>query len=673
MTGPLRCTGRREGAKASDRQEGGGGGADAGKSNVDSKRTEKGSGKSNQKSVSGKRNFENEGSSSSEAEESSQSDASVHFSSSDLSQSLDSSSESSDNGGESSSSSQEDVGKKKRRGGDTISSPSRSSRHSRGEEAKRATRYVRQLALALKIDLAWAREVYDQCVSEGTTSYDGLLRRFYRNECERAKGTQKETAKPLTTLGRTGVRGAVGGGDINMTLPTFQLPEWGSGQPPNGGVHFSTLQKMLESYEKYDKQTNFTTQVTFKSMVADKLKPNFESKCKLPTTVWLPPVESDWMEVANGRPEKGGWSDLRFLRRIRKKLQPAGRTNYEIMFEKSKLRHKGNDQQLTVALDLWGTNWLAQEREAEDQGKALPAQKMKLYFKKAVESVPRFRRWLDGRKFVSCKDWYGVLCRKLHKSLGMTAEAAYDRELEGGVDADHGRGGNRNYGSDRAGDAGWRGGRGGGSPGRGDRGGRGGGAHRGGYGGRGSSGTTDTERSGNFRKFSEDGAGARGNAHTAGGTITPHSGGVEPMTTDGSRGGTSSRGGFKARRGGERKGSSDGAASPRAPRQPVNNVSEEAVSKLVKGARWHDSTMESCRCRDPDCGTRQDCPFCQGCGLHGHDRPYCYKAGEPRFNPTGYWCINRPNEKPIEGLGAQRERGSNVATARGNMMDASNK
>ena len=142
------------------------------------------------------------------------------------------------------------------------------------------------------------------------------------------------------------------------------------------------------------------------------------------------------------------------------------------------------------------------------------------------------------------------------------------------------------------------------------------------------------------------------------------------MTTDGNRAGISARGVFRSRGGGDRRASLDGPVSPKASRA-VNSTSEESVSKLVKGARWHDSTMASLRCRDPDCGTRQDCPFCQGCALHGHDRQNCYKSGEPRFNPTGYWCINRPNENPIEGLGSQRERGSSVATARGNMMDAS--
>ena len=133
----------------------------------------------------------------------------------------------------------------------------------------------------------------------------------------------------------------------------------------------TTLQKMLQNYERYDKQTNYATQVTFKSMINDRLKPNFESKCKLPETVWLPPREEDWREVAKGKAEKGGWSDLRFLRRLRRVLQPKGRTNYEIAFEQMTLKHRGNDEQLVVNLDLWGTNWLAKEREAEEQGKAL--------------------------------------------------------------------------------------------------------------------------------------------------------------------------------------------------------------------------------------------------------------------------------------------------------------
>ena len=621
-----------------------------------------------------------EGSSSEEAEEGDEGDDET--STSDDFQS--DSSEGGNDGSESDSeSSGEDVGGKRNGFASKSASSScgntRNSERSGGGKAderagddRRASRYMRQMRLELDIDAAWAREVYTAVQSGGKVTYAALLQQFYEQEVQQAKGTQRETARPLQTAGTPGPQRD--GGEINVTMPTTVLPDWGQGQPPNGGVHFSTLQKMLEVYEKYDKQTNYKTQVTFKSMVLDKLKPNIESRCGLPSSVWLPPRGEDWLEVSKGRKEKGGWSDLRFLRKVQRVLQPVGRTNYEIAFERMKLRHKGTDEQLAVALDQWGTNWLAKEREADRQAKSLPAQKMKSYFKKAVSAVPRFTRWLEGRRFVSCQEWYGVLSRKLHSSLGKAAEAAHDRELEGG---DSGQGGGGGSGG------GWRGGRGGGPAGRvgstaggnyggGDRGGRVGGTFRGGRGGRGGGGMTrggggfSGQETGEF----SDGREARGNAMQARGTgVDPHSGGVEPMTYQrgsGDRGRGSPRGG---RGGGGAQGRSSDASSPRAARQPVNPIAEESKEKLPKGARWHDSKMANCKCRDADCGTRQDVPYCQGCNMHGHDRPYCYKSGEPRFNPTGYWCVNRPNEHAIEGLG---QRGSAVphASSRSNAMDA---
>jgi hypothetical protein len=561
---------------------------------------------------------------------------------------------SSDSDGSNSSDSEEeraivrDAKKRDARGG---AIPSRRVSHS--SEAKRASRYARQLELALNIDACWARELYEECATQGTTSYDGLLRYFYRHEVQHAKGTHRETAR---ALGGEQQRSSSVSGEISVNMPTFQLPEWGPGQPPNGGVHFSTLQKMLEAYEKYDKQTNFKTQVTFKSMVRDMLKPNFESKCKLPETVWLPPREDDWMRVAEGKPERGGWSDMRFLRRVRRVLRPKGRTNYEIAFEEMTLRHRGNEEQLAVNLDLWGTKWLAKEREATDEGKALPALKMKSYFKKAVAGVPRFRRWLEGRTFVSCKDWYGVLCRKLHRTLGQHAEAAYDKEREG----EH-----REHGGYSRGGGVYRGGYGGSGSGVA----RGGGAYRGGRGGGATEATTGTTRSSRWgEKFdgknSDADSRARLNAHTVGVGISPHSGGMETMHSESPaqrhgdvRGGRGVLRGIRRVTGGTNR--------------QVNSTAEETKEKLPKGPRWHDSKMASLRCRDPDCGTRQDVPFCQGCGLHGHDRPFCYKAGEPLFNPSGYWCINRPNENPIDGLGKRREGSAPIAMSRSNMLDAS--
>jgi hypothetical protein len=67
--------------------------------------------------------------------------------------------------------------------------------------------------------------------------------------------------------------------------PTFTLPDWCSGQPPIGGLHFSTLKDMLAAYEKFERQTNYQTSVTFKSMIKTTLRPSFESKCKLPRAV----------------------------------------------------------------------------------------------------------------------------------------------------------------------------------------------------------------------------------------------------------------------------------------------------------------------------------------------------------------------------------------------------
>jgi hypothetical protein len=352
----------------------------------------------NRKSVSknaSRKSGGNESSSESESSDNSSSEESDSSSDGSLSESLSSEFSS---GSEGSDSSDSGGGRSVRRAAkkrDSRGLETPSQRVSRTGEAKRASRYVRQLELALGIDASWAREIYEECAAQGTTSYDGLLRYFYRHEVQHAKGTQRETTRALSGEQQ---RSPAAGGEFNVSMPTFQLPEWGSGQPPNGGVHFSTLQKMLEAYEKYDKQTNFKTQVTFKSMVNHLLKPNFESKCKLPETVWLPPREDDWMRIAEGKPERGGWSDMRFLKRVRRVLRPKGRTNYEIAFEALTLRHKGNDEQLTVSLDLWGTKWLAKEREAADEGKALPALKMKSYFKKAVAGVPRFGDgWKGGR------------------------------------------------------------------------------------------------------------------------------------------------------------------------------------------------------------------------------------------------------------------------------------
>jgi hypothetical protein len=138
-----------------------------------------------------------------------------------------------------------------------------------------------------------------------------------------------------------------------------------------------------------------------------------------------------------------------------------------------------------------------------------------------------------------------------------------------------------------------------------------------------------------------------------------HSGGAEPMVY--SPGQARGRGGFRGGRGG---------GEARSPRKPVNDPSEDTAERLSKGVRWHNSAKAGSQCRDPDCGTRQDVPFCQGCGMHGHDRPFCFKCREAAYNATGYWDKNRPNQPAIQGLKGIRREDATAATARGNIMDA---
>ena len=82
-------------------------------------------------------------------------------------------------------------------------------------------------------------------------------------------------------------------------------------------------------------------------------------------------------------------------------------------------------------------------------------------------------------------------------------------------------------------------------------------------------------------------------------------------------------------------------------RQPINDPRNEEPHALTKGKWWHDSTQASLCCRSSDCGTKQEVPFCQGCGQHHHGREWCYKKNEDGFNATGYWSENRKGRAPL--------------------------
>ena len=560
------------------------------------------------------------------------------------------------------------------------------------------TRYLRNLGKVLLIDDAQAQAVYEATRATiprmSQPSWGSLLHTFYQQEVDKAKGTQEDHARSLE-LGAPAPPGP-------SPSPTFSLPDWSSGQPPQGGLHFSTLNVMLEAYEKFERQTNYQTSVTFKSMIKAGLRPSFESKCGLPRTVWKNPKATDAVRVRDGLKEEGGWSDLRFLAAVRRTLAPIGRTSYEIAFEKLKLYHRGTDSQLAVTLSIWGEKWLAKEREAEEQAKTLPFAKMKILFKSAVSSVPKFKRWLEGKTFISSSDWFQYLSRKLHRSLSKSQEEEHDNRdtrQDRGWDSRGGtepwRGGSSRGGGDARGDNGTS--RGGGPAGESYRPQRGASqSYRGHSGGSRVDPGQDAQGLSSYRFSAPPGranhmSGGRGyddcthddwrheqeqgfdehhheehydedgyeNGRFNGMSAHGHSGGAEPMVY--SPGQARGRGGFRGGRGG---------GEARSPRKPVNDPSEDTAERLSKGVRWHDSAKAGSQCRDPDCGTRQDVPFCQGCGMHGHDRPFCFKCREAAYNATGYWDKNRPNQPAIQGLKGIRREDATAATARGNIMDA---
>jgi hypothetical protein len=629
-------------------------------------------------------------------------DSSLHRNGANPSSSSEFSSESSLSDGSESNSDSSDNGANAKRRKQASGSFLSLDRSRKAPADRHESRYLRNLVKLLLIDESEAKEVYAQTQAKvqswnRSVTMFALVETFYLREVRGAKGTQAEHARSLDD----------GDKPPGGPSPTFTLPDWSSGQPPIGGLHFSTLKDMLAAYEKFERQTNYQTSVTFKSMIKTTLRPSFESKCKLPRTVWKNPIASDASRVMEGKPEEGGWSDMRFLAAVRRALAPIGRTVYEIAFEKLKLFHRGTDTQLEVTLSIWGEKWLAKEREAEEQNKTLPVPKMKILFKNAVSSVAKFKRWLEGRAFISSSDWFEVLSRKLHKSLGKTQEDEHDnRDYRHDSNYDGGsRGTWRGRGYEMRGGGETRGGasRGGGDAPRGSSHPYRGGSSSGHDGSRRDSGRDaqglssyqfsappgrtnhisgsneweeqsewhegehhgswhdETQGDSGWGNGSEDGSG-RFNAAGAHG----HSGGAEPMTYSPAQ--NRGRGGFRGGRGG---------GEARSPRKPVNDPSEDTVERLKKGVRWHDSTKANCQCRDPGCGTRQDVPYCQGCGMHGHDRMFCFKSREAQYNSTGYWDANRPNQPPIQGLrgirsssGDQGYSAGQAATSRGNMMDA---
>ena len=434
------------------------------------------------------------------------------------------------------------------------------------------------------------------------------------------KAVEQETSKIRSAAGTL----------HSMVLPSLILPDWDVGKAPEGGFTYPTFRRIYALFQKYQRQTNFATTVTLKSLVTADLRPTIEARCGL--------GKNAWKEVA-----EGGLDDAAFIQRVQETLKPVRATEFEVLFEGMKLKHPGNETDILATVEEWGEKWLSTEREAEEQGITLHAGRMKELFKKAVAPISRVSRLILGESFKSTAEWYTLIIRELRLRQSYAAEA----------DRDGRKRGESFYG---------------GSP----RGGGGRGMGRGRFFGSGHNGQNSGTDS-----HGESGAGAQHNNH---------SGGTEPMTYQPPGRGrgrgdwpTRGRGGGQwAGRGGRGsgqetangRGDSKGAgvnAGQWGNRQPINDPSNESTSALPKGKWWHDSSQTNLCCRSADCGSKQEIPFCQGCGQHHHGREWCYKKNDEGFNVAGYWSENRKGRAPLM---SRDGRAWGAPPARSNHMEA---
>jgi len=470
---------------------------------------------------------------------------------------------------------------------------------------------VRQLQRTIGCDDTEARlllmDKRARADSGGSPDVAKAVKLFYEGRNNEGKGGKANpgAVEPEITRLRTAA-----GTLHSMVLPSLTLPDWDVGKAPEGGFTYPTFRRIYALFQKYQRQTNFATTVTLKSLVTAQLRPTIEARCGF--------TQSAWRELSNG-----GMDDAEFIRKVQDTLKPVRAMEFEVLFEGMKLKHPGNETDILATVEEWGEKWLSTEREAEEQGIHLQAGKMKELFKKAVAPISRVSRLILGEPYKSTAEWYTLIIRELRLRQSYAAEADRDgRRRES-----------------------W-----GGSP-------RGGG--RGGVG----RGRFFNSRPADFDSPREEAQPAQYNNH---------SGGTEPMTYQPpgrgrGRGDSSMRGrggGQWADRSQGGRGYNQGAATDATSgrgdqrgaghnaglfgnRQPINDPGHEAPNVLMRGKWWHDSSQTNLCCRSPDCGSKQEVPFCQGCGQHHHGREWCYKKNDDGFNATGYWSENRKGREPL--------------------------
>jgi len=476
-----------------------------------------------------------------------------------------------------------------------------------------------------------------------------------------AHSSEGRQVQPASAVTMTRAAAATGGGPAMVVAPVTEVPSWDIGVPPQGGCYQSTFKRVLTAFDQYVMQTGGMSTVTFKSLVRPDLRPTLEAKCDLPATCWNPVLTA---QQELGMNMKSGMTDEEIIAKCKQHLKPPRVEDHELKFKGLRLRHNGPDATLLPTFQEWAEKWLAMERDCEKQDVHIDKGRMKELFKRAVQFVPRINDIIQGRQFFNCKDWYQLIEWELQmqSSYDKQRDMSMQRHQKGVSEDPHK---NKHEGHSH---------------------------HSGHYrGGRGGSFSRHSAGEGAGRAGHHTAPAGRGGAHS-GGAAAPangyqrpnggatfnhmgHSGGTEPMhyqaNSGRGRGAGNSRGGrgrgqqpnFPTKWGrgdatGERK-----AATGFGERPPLQDPSIE--QQLQKGPYWHDSTCTALGCRDAECGSSGHSTFCQGCGWHGHSRPWCYKAGEEGFNATGYWSVNRRGQAPLPG-----KNGNFRGTARANMMDA---
>jgi hypothetical protein len=471
---------------------------------------------------------------------------------------------------------------------------------------------VRQVRRAIDCDDATARLLLmDKRARDknGTPDAAKAVKLYYEGQKE---GSVQQGDKLATDKTLSKIRSAAGNLH-SMVLPALTLPDWDVGKAPDGGFTYATFRRIYALFQKYQRQTNFTSTVTMKSLVTSNLRPTIEARCGLSKTIWEDESE-------------GGMADEDFIKKIRSTLKPVRAMEFEVLFEGMKLKHPGNETDILATVEEWGEKWLSAEREAEEQGITLQPGKLKELFKKAVQPISKVSRLILGEPFKSTAEWYTLIINELRLRQSYAAEADRDGKKAPSRNWNHG-GLSRDFESPY------------------------GSALRGRGGGRGRFSGGHDFRQGTPASPEGDHEAARFNNHSGGAepmTYTPRGRGRGGETQRGKGGEWPNRG-----RGSLARGDAAGAnrnAESWGHRQPINDATAEATLDKAQGGRgkwWHDSSQLNLFCRDRECGARQDIPFCQGCGQHHHGREWCYKSKEEGFNATGYWCENRKGCAPL--------------------------